>query len=172
MYAESSTLVEARRLLESWLDRPRVRAVRGPREGAADLVVEQGSVRMAVELKGAGDSAAVGTAIAAAKAGASRLGPKVLPVVAVPYMGDVGKKLCADAGVSWFDLSGNARVVAPGLRILIEGQPNRFVRRGRPGTPFAPKSSRIARQLLIDPRKAWRQQDLARVTRLDDGFTS
>jgi hypothetical protein len=127
---------------------------------------------MAVEVKGAGDSAAVGTAIAAVKAGASRLGAKVLPVVAVPFMGDVGKKLCADAGVSWFDLSGNAHIVAPGLRILIEGKPNRFVRRGRPNTAFAPKSSRIARRLLIDPKKAWRQQDLARATRLDDGFTS
>jgi hypothetical protein len=96
----------------------------------------------------------------------------VLPVVAVPFMGDVGKRLCADAGVSWFDLSGNAHIVAPGLRILIEGKPNRFVQRGRPSTAFAPKSSRIARQLLIDPRKAWRQQDLARAARLDDGFTS
>ena len=96
----------------------------------------------------------------------------MLPIVAVPYMGDVGKKLCADAGVSWFDLSGNARIVAPGLRILIEGKPNRFVRRGRPGTAFAPKSSRIARRMLIEPRRAWRQQDLARETGLDDGFTS
>jgi hypothetical protein len=171
VHAESSTK-EARRLLESWLEGPRVRAVRGSLEGAADLIVEQGSVRLAVELKGAGDSAAVGTAIAAAKAGASRLGPKVLPVIAVPYMGDVGKKLCADAGVSWFDLSGNARIIAPGLRILVEGKPNRFVRRGRPASVFAPKSARIARRLLIEPQRAWRQQDLARATGLDDGFTS
>jgi hypothetical protein len=169
--AESS-FKEARQLLESWLERPRVRIGRGTQEGAADLVVEQGSVRLAVELKGAGDSAAVGTAIAAAKVGASRIGPKVLPVVAVPYMGDVGKKLCADAGVSWFDLSGNAHIIAPGLRILIEGKPNRFIRRGRPASVFAPKSARIARRMLIDPKKTWRQQDLARATGLDDGFTS
>ncbi len=171
MLAETSVR-EARQLLESWLERPRMRAARGTQEGAADLVVEQGSVRMAVELKGAGDSAAVGTAIVAAKDGASRIGPKVLPVVAVPYMGDVGKKLCADAGVSWFDLSGNAHIIAPGLRILIEGKPNRFVRRGRPASVFAPKSARIARRLLIEPKRAWRQQDLARTTGLDDGFTS
>jgi len=171
MLAETSVR-EARQLLESWLERPRMRSSRGTQEGAADLVVEQGSVRMAVELKGAGDSAAVGTAIVAAKNGASRIGPKVLPVVAVPYMGDVGKKLCADAGVSWFDLSGNAHIIAPGLRILIEGKPNRFVRRGRPASVFAPKSARIARRLLIEPKRAWRQQDLARATGLDDGFTS
>ncbi len=171
MFAESS-VKEARQLLESWLERPHVRAARGTQKGAADLIVEQGSVRLAVELKGAGDSAAVGTAISAAKVGASRIGPKVLPVVAVPYMGDVGKKLCADAGVSWFDLSGNAHIIAPGLRILIEGKPNRFVRRGRPASVFAPKSARIARRMLIDTQKTWRQQDLARATGLDDGFTS
>lgn len=162
----------AQQLLESWLERPRIRSMRGAREGRTDLIVEQGPLRMAVELKGAGDSAAVGAAIAAAKAAASRLGRNVLPVVVVPYMGAVGKKLCADAGVSWFDLSGNAHIVAPGLRILIDGKPNQFVRRGRPGTAFAPKSSRIARRLLIDPQKPWRQQDLAHAAGLDDGFTS
>jgi len=55
-----------------------------------------------------------------------------VPVVAVPYMGDLGKRLCAEADVSWFDLSGNADIDAPGLRVLIEGKPNRFVRSGRP----------------------------------------
>jgi hypothetical protein len=87
-------------------------------------------------------------------------------------MGEVGKRLCADGGVSWFDLSGNAHVVAPGLRIVIEGKPNRFVRRGRPSTAFAPKSARIARRLLIEPERHFRQQELARETGLDDGFTS
>ena len=172
LHTGGSVEKEARQLLESWLERPRARSMRGRPDSGVDFVVEQGPLRLAVGVKGAGDSAAVGSAIAAAKAGASRLGPKVLPIVAVPYMGDVGKKLCADAGVSWFDLSGNARIVAPGLRILIEGKPNRFVRRGRPGTAFAPKSSRIARRMLIEPRRAWRQQDLARETGLDDGFTS
>jgi hypothetical protein len=87
-------------------------------------------------------------------------------------MGEVGKRLCEEADVSWFDLSGNAHIVAPGLRILIEGKPNRFLRRGRPSSAFAPKSARIARHLLIEPRRAFRQQELARETGLDDGFTS
>jgi hypothetical protein len=71
-------------------------------------------------------------------------------------MGDVGKRICADAGVSWFDLSGNANIVAPGLRILIEGRPNKFGRGGRPSSAFAPKSARIARRLLIDPHRSFR----------------
>jgi hypothetical protein len=172
LISQRSAQEEARRLLQSWLDRPKVRAMGRAAGDGADLLVEQGPLRMAVDIAGAGSSAAVGAAIGSARSAAAHLGPKALPVVVVPFMGDVGKTLCADAGVSWFDLSGNAYIVAPGLRIQIEGKPNRFVQRGRPSTAFAPKSSRIARQLLIDPSKVWRQQDLARAAKLDDGFTS
>ena len=154
---------EARQLLESWLERPRMRAAR-TKKGTADLVVEQGSLRLAVELKGAGDSAAVGTAITAAKVGASRIGPKVLPVIAVPYMGDVGKKLCAEAGICVVRPFRKRSHHRSGAAHPDQGRPNRFVRRGRPASVFAPKSARIARRLLIDPHRAWRQQDLARTT--------
>ncbi len=87
-------------------------------------------------------------------------------------MGKVGVQICDRAGVSWFDLSGNAHIVAPGLRIIIEGKPNKFVRRGRPSSAFAPKSARIARHLLIESQRYFRQQELAKETGLDDGYTS
>jgi hypothetical protein len=125
-----------------------------------------------VECKATSDAAGVGSAIAQVKAYAPRLRPKAVPVVAVPFMGEVGKRLCTEAGVSWFDLSGNAHIVAPGLRVLIEGKPNKFLRRGRPSSAFAPKSARVARRLLIEPGRPFRQQELSRETGLDDGFTS
>ncbi|MBK7397237.1 MAG: MarR family transcriptional regulator [Myxococcales bacterium] len=137
-----------------------------------DLLVEYGSRRFVVEYKGSGSAAVVGSAIAQVKQYAAAIGRSTIPIIAVPFMGDVGKSLCKDANVWWFDLSGNAHIVAPGLRILIEGKPNRFVRRGRPSTAFAPKSARVARHLLLDPKRVVRQQDLARETGLDDGFTS
>ena len=87
-------------------------------------------------------------------------------------MGDVGRERCAEYDVSWMDLSGNARIVAPGLRILIEGKPNRYKRRGRPSTAFAPKSSRIARWLLMHPDDPLTQRELARATGTDEGHTS
>jgi hypothetical protein len=46
------------------------------------------------------------------------------------------------------------------------------LKRGRPSSAFAPKSARIARHLLLDPTRVWRQRDLAKETGLDDGFTS
>ncbi|MCA9227762.1 MAG: hypothetical protein KDA47_19210 [Planctomycetales bacterium] len=93
-------------------------------------------------------------------------------LVVVPFMGDAGRGLCDRAEVSWLDLSGNARVFAPGLRIQVEGRPNKFVQRGRPPNVFAPKSSRVARQLLLHPRRFQTQAELARETGLGDGYVS
>jgi DNA-binding MarR family transcriptional regulator len=170
--SESAAVAETGRLLASWLEQPKPRIRIEDKRSGADLVAEQGRLRLVVEYKGAGESAIVGAAIRQAQEYAKRLGRGALAVVAVPYMGEVGKRLCAQAGVSWLDLSGNAHIVGPGVRIIIEGKPNRFPRRGRPSSAFAPKSARVARRLLMEPWRSFRQQDLSRETGLDDGFTS
>jgi hypothetical protein len=97
---------------------------------------------------------------------------RVLPIIVVPYMGEIGARLCKEAGLSWLDLSGNAHIRAPGLYVRIEGHPNRFKRPGRPSELFAPKSSRITRWLLMHPDQAFTQRELAQATGLDEGFTS
>jgi len=97
---------------------------------------------------------------------------EVIPLMVVPFMGDIGRQRCAENDVGWLDLSGNARIVAPGLRILVEGNPNRYKRRGRPSTAFAPRSSRIARWLLMHPGTLHTQRELARLTGMDEGYTS
>ena len=96
----------------------------------------------------------------------------VVPLMVVPFMGDVGRERCAEYGVSWMDLSGNARIVAPDLRILIEGKPNQYKRPGRPATAFAPRSSRIARWLLMHPTEPLTQRELAQATGTDEGYAS
>ncbi len=94
------------------------------------------------------------------------------PLIIVPFMGDVGKKLCDASSISWMDLCGNAKIKAPGLRIWIEGRPNKFIDRGRPPNIFSPKSSRISRQLLADPFRFHPQSELSKLTKLDDGYVS
>jgi hypothetical protein len=86
-------------------------------------------------------------------------------------MTDAGRRLCNEAGVSWFDLSGNADIRGPGVRVYVEGKPNRFKRRGRPATAFAPRSSRIVRAFFL-ARGPLAQHDLAKLSELDEGFTS
>lgn len=181
MLSESVALEELRRVLTYWLEGGRLAnqikvAFKGKRAGA-DLVVQIGNhILLAIEYKGTSDAAAVATAIAHARKSADELRERVnlpvIPVVAVPFMGDVGQRLCAEAGVSWVDLSGNADIVAPMLRIRGEGRPNKYARRGRPSTALGPRSSRIARLLLMEPSRFFRQQELARESGLDDGFVS
>lgn len=93
-------------------------------------------------------------------------------MIAVPFMGAVGQRMCKGAGVSWIDLSGNAHVEGPGLRIHVEGKPNCFKRSGRPENVFAPRSSRVSRWLLLHPERAWLQRELAQAVSLTEGYTS
>lgn len=151
---------------------------------AFDFVVQIDSYTFLVERRPSGATDAVAPGIAraaeAVEGGLARLeffkknvhsADRFIPVIAVPYMGEVGKLLCEKAGVGWIDLCGNARLVAPGLRVRIEGRPNQFKQAGRPLDAFAPKSSRITRYLLTH-LGAHSIRSLARETGMDPGFTS
>lgn len=97
---------------------------------------------------------------------------QVLPLVAVPFMGEAGRKVCEEMDVGWLDFSGNAHITAPGLCIIVEGKPNRFKNKGRPANLFAPKSSRLIRWLLIHSSESLTQREISRGTGLDEGFVS
>jgi hypothetical protein len=97
---------------------------------------------------------------------------RLVPLLAVPYMGEVGRRICAEEHLSWVDLSGNADIRAPGLRVFITGHENRFKRRGRRATPFAPQASRLARQLVVGEQREYTQKELVDLTGLDQGFLS
>ncbi|MCK9524005.1 MAG: type IV toxin-antitoxin system AbiEi family antitoxin [Proteobacteria bacterium] len=98
--------------------------------------------------------------------------PRTLPLLVVPFMGDVGRRLCDEMNVGWLDLSGNARIFAPGIRILVDGHPNRFRPVGRPHNTFAPKSARVARWLLTQPNQSFTQRQIARATDMTEGYVS
>jgi hypothetical protein len=142
------------------------------RAPTADAVVEIAGTMFVVEYRSSGSTAPISAAIEQVLAHATAIGPRAVPLVAVPFMGPVGRRRCEDAEVAWLDLSGNARIVAPGIRVLVEGQPNRFKSRGRPSSAFAPKSSRISRWLLMHSGHPLKQRDLAQATDMDEGFTS
>lgn len=137
-----------------------------------DAIVDLGGLTFVIEWKGSSGLAQVSRAADQLQRFASKLGQRVVLLLAVPFMGPIGRERCREAGVSWLDLSGNAHIVAPGIHIRIEGQPNLFRRPGRPSSAFAPKSSRIARWLLLHPRDSMTQREIARATDMDEGFTS
>lgn len=141
-------------------------------ETRLDAVVDAEPYRFLVEYKTSGNAAPVALATVHLKRLAETLAgeERAIPLVVVPFMGDAGKRICDEAGVAWLDLAGNARISAPGLRIRVEGMPRRGFK--RPGHAFGPRSSRVARQLLLDPAARWSIGDLARTTDLSEKFAS
>jgi hypothetical protein len=95
-----------------------------------------------------------------------------IPLLVVPFMSQAGADAAERARLNWMDLSGNAHIRAENLHVWVQGRPNQFRSPGRPSSPFAPKSARVSRALLLDPSRWWRQKDLAETTGLDDGNVS
>lgn len=163
---------QAENLLRTWLSHSAKVTAPRPEDARGNLIVRDGDVTLVLELKRLAEPAWLGGAIEQVRAAARNVGRKAVPVIVVPFMAEGGRRSCEASNVSWFDLSGNAHIEAPGLRIHVEGKPNVFKRRGRPATVFAPKSSRIVRALLLESSRAFTQRELARSTGLDEGFTS
>ncbi len=169
MVAESDILDRVPGLLQELAGLPVERA---DRVEWADLILNVGPHVFAVEAKSDSRAGPVSQAAQSALAAAKRVGARAVPLVAVPFMGEVGRGICNRAGVSFVDLSGNADIKARGLRVSVIGRPNRFLQRGRPPSVFAPKSSRISRLFLLDPKRWWRQSELSVKANLDPGYVS
>ncbi len=136
---------------------------------AIDVLIDAGGRRWAIEAKA---SSSPGTVAAAADQLAALRLPDALPVLVVPYMTPAGAKAAAERQLNWIDLSGNALLRDDELYVWVQGRANQFGVRGRPSSPFAPKSSRVARALLLDPERWWVQKELAEHTDLDAGRVS
>ncbi len=160
-------------LAEQFCSSPK--AIRVQHVGAAlpcDYAISVAGHRFMTEYKSNASTSSVAAAIDGLNRSAEINADLGLPLIVVPFMGQVGLQLCDRSGMSWLDLCGNAKIVAPGLRIWIEGRPNKYRERGRPPNVFASKSSRVARQLLLHPQRFQTQADLARQTGLGDGYVS
>jgi predicted transcriptional regulator len=137
-----------------------------------DLIASAAGHTFIVEFKASARKASLLSTLAQISEYIDLFEPDAIPLVVVPYMGNMGQELCREHEVSWLDLSGNAAIQAPGLLIHVEGKPNLFKTVGRPSNAFAPKSSRIARQFLIQPHRSFTQRELAQATDLDKGHVS
>ncbi len=172
--SEKDALQKIVGLLAEWLtvSENEIRKKNPPHNKKVDGYFKVGNYEFVVEIKAGSNSAQVSSAIQTLIKNRRLSRAPLIPLVVVPFMGDVGRKLCEGSGVSWADLSGNADISALNLRILIDGKPNLFKKRGRPSSPFAPKSARIARWLLINADKSMTQRELSFAINMDEGFTS
>jgi hypothetical protein len=95
-----------------------------------------------------------------------------LTVLVVPFMTPAGEKAAESRRLNWVDLSGNAHIRDDRLYIFVKGRPSKFVSRGRPSSPFAPKSARITRLMLLDPERWWQRKELSTAADLNSGQVS
>lgn len=174
---EPLAIRQATERLAEILDAPELVEVAEYQERAVDslqcdAVLKARGHRFVLEWKRSGSVGAVRGAIGFLKMAQSSFSHPVVPLLAVPFMGEAGQELCARAEVAWLDLSGNARIIVPGIFYQNLGNPNRFRRPGRPETAFGRKGSRVARLLLMEPPTAASQRDIAFRAGLSEGQVS
>lgn len=143
-----------------------------PDPAGADARIHGAGVHFAVQVTTRASAAAVRDAAARLHDAIRMFGDNPIPLVAVPFMGEVGRKLCRHVGVNWLDFSGNGQIVADGLRINVQGHPNRYKGPGRPENVFAPRSTRVTRWLLTNWPEEYTQRELANRTAIGEGFVS
>jgi len=163
---------QASRRLEELLGASPRASRQGPAAADADAVIRIGDHTFVLEWKASGDVAGVAAGVRNLDSSRNRARRGQVKLLVVPHMSESGQRICNESGVSWMDLSGNARIDAPGVHVHVEGKANRFKRRGRPSNAFAPKSSRIARWLLLHAEEFHVQQELAAAIGLGAGFVS
>ena len=137
-----------------------------------DAVIESGSYVFLIESKSSSSLGQVVPAIDFLKKAVRTSSKSYIALMVVPYMSRSGREYCEQSDVAWLDLSGNAKIVAPGLFVNSSGHRNRFLRPGRVESAFGPRGSRVARRLLLDPGATFRQQELADLTDLNPGYVS
>lgn len=171
---EKQVVSEVPGLLAKLLEIPesRVSVRAGTKGSGSDFVMSAGEHTFLVESRSSSARAPLIQAISRLEEHGKNQGKSAIPLLVVPYMGETGRRLCEEHELPWLDLSGNAHIKAPGLLINVEGKPNRFKSAGRPPNLFAPKSSRIVRQFLIQPDRALNQRELSQAADLDEGYTS
>ena len=174
---ESLAIRQAVERLANILGAPGLAADARPHVGTSDRRVWDAVLRcqgrdFVLEWKRSGSVSIVAGAIHQLRMARSSFSHEVIPLLAVPYMGEAAQERCAQAELAWLDLSGNARIIVPGIFYQNLGNPNRFRRPGRPESAFGPRGSLVARLLLTEPSGTVRQREIASRAGLSEGHVS
>ena len=142
----------------------RVTKERPTKQTTWDLTVVVGSGKTArrilVECKSVGEPRYLAQAITVLTL-ATRQAPRSYPLVAAPYLGPEGQRLCREAGVGYLDLAGNAFLRFDGVLVDRRSGERPPRAKARLRRLFSPKSSRILRVLLEQPDQEWTLARLA-----------
>jgi hypothetical protein len=89
-----------------------------------------------------------------------------------PFISEESGRLCAEAGIGYLDLAGNARLSFDQVFIETRSSENPFHEKRAVKTVFSPKATRVIRVLLQGPLRAWRTVQLAEAADVSLGHVS
>ncbi len=94
------------------------------------------------------------------------------PVFAAPFISDASSAICRESGVGFFDLAGNCWLSLGNVYIeRVSPQNPQREKRGAVAL-FTPKSSRVLRVLLNEPKRKWQVQQLSKTAEVSIGLVS
>ena len=93
-------------------------------------------------------------------------------ILLAPFISAESARLCAEAGVGYADLAGNARLSFDKVFIETQVAANPFREKREARSLFAPRAARVLRVLLQGPLRAWRVTELAGSARVSLGWVS
>jgi hypothetical protein len=148
----------------------------GPRDHGIDITARvdiSGQQHLIVcEAKYNGQPRYVRGAIYQLRSYAAHLQKPATLVLIAPYLSPASRELCRENGVSFLDLEGNARLAFGTVFIdrMISERP--AVERREFKSLFMPKSARVLRVLLRNPKRVWRVIELAEAAAVSLGHVS
>lgn len=89
-----------------------------------------------------------------------------------PFISEESAKICAEAGIGYADLAGNARLSFDQVFIETRSPENPFREKRETRSLFAPRATRVLRVLLQGPLRPWKVTELAESARVSLGWVS
>jgi hypothetical protein len=93
-------------------------------------------------------------------------------LVLAPFISDDSARICAEAGVGYADLAGNARLSFDQVFIETRVADNPFREKRETRSIFAPRAARVLRVLLQGPLRPWKVAELAATAEVSLGWVS
>ena len=169
-FAEPQRVKEAEQALRECLKRvPSLsikRVQREPRLGSASpdialkLKTPDGEQMVLVEVKSSGQPRVVREAVNQLLQYQSKAS-QAYGVLVAPYISPQSAQICTENGVGYVDLAGNCRLSFRQVYVEREGRPNPTPQRRDLRSLYSPRTTRVLRVLLLDPKKTWKLQPLA-----------
>lgn len=93
-------------------------------------------------------------------------------VLLAPFVSEESAKICAEAGIGYADLAGNAQLSFDRIFIQTRSPENPFREKREARSLFAPRATRVLRMLLQGPLRPWKVTELAELVRVSLGWVS